>query len=282
MKRIFIVLAALLAMVSCGPQSFLMNLELRGPSASGLELDGKSMAIVYLEDGSVEDSLYNGSFAEGLATALEKEYFASQQSVDVFSVVKKPGVNYFCKDSLVSLVMSLGADVVFLVDAPLMGEVENGRSFCNTNVAAYDSMDPADKIRVVRQGGNVSFSPEPASTVPAEAKALGTSCAHPFIGTWVKEDIPLIYFDDFNSDVWVNAILAAAEDDWMQAREIWLELATSRDLVKASSAAYNVAVACYVMRQYDLALEWLDLSDRNQVLDLSQTLRKRIAGKKGK
>ena len=69
---------------------------------------------------------------------------------------------------------------------------------------------------------------------------------------------------------------------WEDARELWMQLAVKKNPMQASCAQYNVALACYLMREYDLALEWLDLSDRNQVVDLSAQLRTRILEKKGK
>ena len=61
-----------------------------------------------------------------------------------------------------------------------------------------------------------------------------------------------------------------------------MELAQHRDFLQASCAQYDTALACYMMRQYDLALEWLDLSDKTQVISLSEGLRKRILEKKNK
>ena len=46
------VVSALFALVSCAPQAFVVSPEMRGPSKSGLNLAGKSLAVVYLTDGN--------------------------------------------------------------------------------------------------------------------------------------------------------------------------------------------------------------------------------------
>jgi hypothetical protein len=110
---------------------------------------------------------------------------------------------------------------------------------------------------------------------------LGLRTAKPFLNTWSPESHSVIYFDTFN-DSWTQAVLLASEMRWEEARELWMELAQENDVLKASCAEYNTALACYMLRQYDLALEWLDLSDKTQVVSLSSGLRKRILEKKDK
>ena len=62
--------------------------------------------------------------------------------------------------------------------------------------------------------------------------------------------------------------------------DIWLELLETNDLLKRSCAEYNIAVACYMLGDYNLASEWLDLSDKDNLLPLSDALRKRIEARK--
>ena len=58
--------------------------------------------------------------------------------------------------------------------------------------------------------------------------------------------------------------------------DIWLELLSSKDMLKRSCAEYNIAVACYMLGDLDLASEWLDRSDTDNRLAQSDALRKRI------
>ena len=281
MKRFLALPLMLLIMVSCAPQSYMMRLETRQKSDSGLDLDDKSMAIVYLEDGSVRDSLFNNCFADGLAQGLETEYFSGKRSVEIYSVMKEGDGNYLCRDSILNLVMSLDKDVVFVVDSPVIADSDTDKAACSTTVYAYDSMDKSDQVKVIRENGAVTTSVAEGSMMGSDAQYLGLKTSKQLRNSWVTESLPVIYFDDLDFR-WIEAVLLAEEMKWEEAREIWMDLATEKNTMRSSCAQYNVALACYLMREYDLALEWLDLSDRNQVVDLSKDLRTRILQKKGK
>lgn len=67
---------------------------------------------------------------------------------------------------------------------------------------------------------------------------------------------------------------------WKSAMDIWLGLLDTNDVLKSSSAAYNLALASYMLGDYDLASRWLDKSDKDSKLPMSDSLRKRIDGRK--
>jgi len=280
MKRLLSFASAALLLASCGPQAYVLNLEMRNPSPSGLDLDGKSMAVVYLENGSVRDSLFSNCFADGLAQGLEQEYFEGKRSVDIYSAYQSDGEDYTSKDSLQSLVVRLNKDVIFVVDQPVFGEEQGEKVDCSTAVYVYDSMNARDEVKRARGSRSVTGSDAPGSMLGSDAQFFGLGTAKPFLGSWKQESHSVIYFDGFN-DSWSQALWLASEMRWEEAREIWMDLAQSRDYLQAACAQYDTALACYMMRQYDLALEWLDLADKTQVLSLSSGLRKRILARKG-
>ena len=142
-------------------------------------------------------------------------------------------------------------------------------------------MNPKDEVKRATMARVVTASDEEGSMLGSDAQVLGLGTAKPFLNTWTPESHSVIYFDGLN-DKWEHALWLASEMRWEEAREIWMELAQHKDVLQASCAQYNTALACYMMRQYDLALEWLDLSDKTQVVSLSQGLRKRILEKKNK
>ena len=281
MKRILTFASVVVALVACSPQAYVMRLEMRNPSSSGLDLDNKSMAVVYLDNGTYRDSLFNNCFADGLAQGLEKEYFEGKRSVDIYSAYQAEGEDYSSKDSLQSLVLRLNKDVIFLVDQPQFADGEGEKVDCKTAVYVYDSMNPKDEVKRATMARVVTASDEEGSMLGSDAQVLGLGTAKPFLNTWTPESHSVIYFDGLN-DKWEHALWLASEMRWEEAREIWMELAQHKDVLQASCAQYNTALACYMMRQYDLTLEWLDLSDKTQVVSLSQGLRKRILEKKNK
>lgn len=281
MKRILTLASVVVALAACSPQAYVMRLEMRTPSSSGLDLDNKSMAVVYLDNGTYRDSLFNNCFADGLAQGLEKEYFEGKRSIDIYSAYQAEGEDYSSKDSLQSLVMRLNKDVIFLVDQPEFADGTGEKVDCKTEVYVYDSMNAKDEVKRASVARKVTASDAEGSMLGSDAQMLGLGTAKPFLGSWTPESHSVIYFDGFNEQ-WERALYLASEMRWEEAREIWMELSQHRDILQASCAQYDTALACYMMRQYDLALEWLDLSDKTQVVSLSQGLRKRILEKMNK
>ena len=280
MKRFLSFAAAALMLAACSPQAYVMRLEMRNPSSSGLDLDNKSMAVVYMDNGTYRDSLFNNCFADGLAQGLESEYFEGKRSVDIYSAYPEDGV-YTGKDSLQSLVMRLNKDVVFVVDTPEFAESETDKVACSTKVYVYDSMNPKDEMKRASDQAMVTNSLAEGSLFGSDAQMMGLRTAKPFLNTWSPETHWVIYFDGVNEN-WTRAVWLAQDMEWEQAREIWMELAQHKNPLYASCAQYDTALACYMMRQYDLALEWLDLSDKTQVISLSKGLRESILEKKNK
>ena len=84
----------------------------------------------------------------------------------------------------------------------------------------------------------------------------------------------------YDNQQWYDALEKAEQYDWRGAMDIWIELLGSRDLLKRSCASYNLAVASYMLGDYDLASLWLDRSDADSKLPHSDTLRSRINSRK--
>ena len=151
-----------MALASCAPQAFVVRSEMRGPSKSGLSLAGKSMAVVYLTDGNPRDTLFNASAAGGFASRLEEEYFGGEREIELFTAHG----DYSSKDSLVSLVLETGKDVVFVIGTPELGipsvkdpikvtgrHVAPDSSYVSiatvpftTTIFVYDSMNKEDRV----------------------------------------------------------------------------------------------------------------------------------------
>jgi hypothetical protein len=61
-KASVILLSGIFMLVACAPQALLVESEMRGPSASGLNLARKTMGIVYLYGSDPRDSSFNRAF----------------------------------------------------------------------------------------------------------------------------------------------------------------------------------------------------------------------------
>lgn len=309
MKRLGILLA-LLALVSCSPQMFLMDVEMRHPSRSGLDLARKSMAVVYLDNGTPADSAFNGAMASAFARALEKDYFGGDEVIQIYRMPKGEG-NYASLDTLHNLIMDTGDDVVFLFDSTEFGELGEGSNtptgekgvgkdsaYVNLptlpfkiRLYAYDSMNKVDSVYsytganmirpAVYNDGTISYeqlSRKVWDYVAPSAETIGSQASAKFLSQWQQEQFAIVYYE--NSE-WEQAATDAYNYEWKQALDRWLKIYT--DLVNRrgnpemrACAAYDIGLACFMLGQNELALRWLDRSDADQILSVTEPLRKQI------
>ena len=312
MKKIYhILLLCLLFLVSCGPSRHVVHVEMRYPSRSGIELAGKVVSVVYLTDGNVTSDGFNGLMAEGFAQAIEKDYGTGEGSVGVYRLEDTGGM-YNHKDTLVNLLMDTGADVVFLFDTVRLGTIVIGgatrvaspRSADSTFVSrasmpytmklfCFDAMDQKEQVKTF--GGTSVARPDVYSDGRRTSKELmdkamknvdkdgwnaGVHVAESFKSQWKHEQYSIVYFD--SSDKWFEAMLKADQYDWKGAMDIWLDMLKTKDMMKRSCAEFNISVACYMLGDYNLASQWLDRSDEDNKLPISDAMRKRIDQRLGK
>lgn len=301
-------LTVLMILSSCAPQAFVVSSEMRAPSKSGLYLSGKSMAVVYVSDGESKDDSFASSLASGFASRLEGDYFNGQQVIDLFKMPYTQDGAYSSKDSLVNLVMDTGKDVVFLFDKPFLGSPvvsEPARVVGNSlpadsafvsqvtvpftiKVYVYDSMNQNDKV--LAYSGSKEMKPQVYSDgktskealakevwkgmAPA-AEAAGSQAAGTFLSTWKSDSFFVVYYDGAES-AWDTGAHKAYAYQWKDAISAWMTLLKNKNAEKRACAAYNIALGCFMMGQPDLALEWLDRSDKDTPVSLSKDLRNKI------
>lgn len=300
MRKVLSLLSAIL-LASCSPHIYTLQVEQRVASLSGLDLTGKSISVTYMEDGFGRDSVFAAGMANAFASELEADYFDGRQVIGLYRMQKDMGRDYSEKDTLVNLVMDTGGDVVFLFDTPEFGNMSvSGRRYynsdssrvvvslpCSLAMYVYDSMDRRDTVRVFHGKTEVSQ----AVTLPrslsqeeqydylwyhldAAGEATGQKAAGRFLSNWTRGHFSLYYYEV--SEVWSTAIDLAADFRWQEAMDIWLQLVTKKNSTQRMCAAYNLAVACFVLGHYSLAEQWLEISDKEGPAGLSDGLHKRI------
>jgi hypothetical protein len=154
---------------------------------------------------------------------------------------------------------------------------------------AFDAMDDTEQVHTFTGTSNANphaYSDGSLSSTELFGRAqagmleegwqAGRQVAASFKSEWKHEQYSLTYFDSEN---WYDALDKAEAYDWKGAMDIWIGLLKTRDLMKRSCAEYNIAVACYMLGDYGLASDWLDLSDADNLLPFSDALRKRIASR---
>lgn len=274
MKRIYALLFLCSLLVSaCGPSRHAVQVEMRYPSKSGIDLFGKVVSVVYVTDGNETGDTFNSSMAEGFAVELEKDYGTGEGSVGVYSLQDRGG-SYSQKDTLINLLMDTGCDVVFVFDkVGVQGVGENTFKF-NIKLYCFDAMNKDEKVFSFIGNDVVNVASDDLSK---EANNTGEIVAEIFKSQWKHEQYSIVYYEN---EKWYDALLRAENYDWKGAMDIWMAQLSTNDLYKRSCAEYNIAVACYMLGDYDLATEWLDRSDQDNMLPVSDAMRKRINTRK--
>ena len=289
---------------SCGPSKHAVHVEMRHPSKTGVSLAGKNVAVVYLEGDNAVSSEFCESMADGFAYTLEQDYGPGTQ-MSIFRMRSLEGADYSKKDSLFNILMDTGSDVVFLFDTVRFGTmtvggpsrvsypsspdssfVSNGNIPYTMKLYCYDGMNKEDRVQAF--SGTAMAIPEVYSngkddSTVATSKAwkslgiegwdAGVKIADSFKSQWKHEQYSIVYYE---GEKWYAALEKAEQYDWKGAIDIWMDLLSTNDLMKRACAEYNISVACYMLGDYALAMEWLDLSDKENKLPLSDALRKRI------
>lgn len=309
MKKLLLAVSVVILAAACGPMRHAVHVEMRYPSKAGIDLIGKNVSVVYLENDNHVSTEFAKGIADGFAYSLEQDCGTGEGSVGIYSMRQKPGVVYSEKDSLISLLVETDADVIFLLDTLSVGAISMGGS---SRVAAPTSKDSAylstgslpfkmklycldamDKNERVRSfNGSSVAAPHAYSDGKQQSGTLidravssleevgfeaGRLISESFKSQWKHEQFSIVYLD---GEKWYKAVDYAEQYYWKDAMDIWLGLLDTNDLLKRSCAAYNLAVACYMLGDYGLSEEWLDRSDTDNKLPVSDTLRKRIEQRK--
>ena len=183
------------------------------------------------------------------------------------------GVNHFPKlASMLGLIADTDADVVFLFDETKLGQREATTTKVlvpfTMNLYCFDGMDKSEDVKVFTGTSRASI----------DGSDAGTTVAQSFKMQWKTEPFSLAYYD---GEKWYKALDCAEAYDWKGAIDQWFLLLDTNDLMRRSCAEYNIALACYMMGDYNLASQWLDRSDEdNKLPNMSDALRKRINARK--
>ena len=306
LRTLCLVLSSVVAL-SCGPGKYTMHLEMKQPSKAGVDLSGKTVSMVYLENGNQMHDEFVSYLASGFAESLQNDYGTGEGSVGVFRMSREYGADYASKDTLVNLLMDTGSDVVFLLDTVKLGVMSVGTknkvsytagvssdsTYINTasipytiKMYCFDAMNSKEEVKTftgtsvaqpsVYSDGNKTneeLIKDAYAALGKEGWTVGEFLASSFEPQWKVEGFPIIYYD---SEKWIDALEYADQFKWKKAMDVWLELVSSKDIMKRSCAAYNISLACYIMGDYRLAKEWLDLSDTETELPVSKSLRTKI------
>lgn len=262
MKKLLIA-ALVIAAAACSPHVYPLQLDIRQPSSSGIDLTRKSMSIVYMDGTNQIDSLFDRSVASAMARGLEADYFDGEEAVTINRI---PSADSVGLDLMHTLVMETEGDVVFLLNSSVGEDVR-------TKLFIYDSMG---EDKVLQFKGNARIMDLDGDTFEDKAADVGTRIFRRFHSRWNKESFNFYYFDDFSSEAWFDPLQDASDGLLTKAIDGWALILKSGSAQKRACACYNIAQAFYLLEDYELSSKWLVEADRLENLSLSDGLHKRL------
>ena len=302
MKRASILVAAALLMAACSPQVYPLYLDVRQPSSSGLDLSRKNLSIVYMDSNSPADSTFDRSAASSMARNLEADYFGGKEVIGLYHIPK----DSVTLDLMHSLVMDTGGDVVFLLSSdlgepaletnrPVSGATSADSAFVcpaavpiSTVLKVYDSMGK-DEIHNFHGSAvlrptvfNNGLSSEEGlkalalKSLSDKADMVGKRISTRFLSGWKTEGFSFYYYDGIGSDAWLDPLQKAADGSFAEAIKGWTPLTQTGTPIKKACAAYNIAMAFYLLENDSMATRWLEYADSQENLSLSAGLHKRL------
>ena len=298
--------AAAMLLAACSPQTYSIYLDVRQPSASGMDLSRKSMAIVYMDGPTKPDSLLGASSAASFAEAMEKDYFNGEEAIGMYAY---PSADTVTVETMRRLIMDTGEDVVFLLRSRMEEPTEvvnkpnqkathpDSAYVCRAkvplkvNLYVYDSMGK-DTVKTFNGSTaanvavyNSGITPEEnmvdllKARVPVIAgEAVGSRISNRFIGGWATETFTFYWFEDLYESEWIEPIMEAQEGKFAEAVRDFAPF-LKRGNYKAAHACYNIAMCFYLMGDLDLASRWLDEADKLENVSRTGALRRRIINK---
>lgn len=253
------------ASVSCSPQVYNMSLEMRYPSPSGLNLTGKTVALVYPYGVSQEEMQLTGSVAEALADKLDSVYPESD-STQLFTIQYTEDFSKMATpDSLVNLVLMTDADVVFLFGHPSEFAEGYRPGGINLPLWCYDSL--GGENAAVK---SFKIAADAGSDASVSGKNIGDRISSSFVPTWREEEYGIWYRDN---EEWSSALVKALDFKWDEAVKAWISILDgAKDSFYRACLEYNIGLGCYMMGNRELAIQWLTQSAAEQESEMTTSL----------
>ena len=277
MKNFIPIIIALLFCTSCGPTAYLFSVDLKQNAIKDgvVKSDDRVAVITTNKSESKLDSLYCSNLALGIASGMEKDRSLGGGFIPVYVV----------KDSMDYFAQNINVDKIFNVESVVLG-APNAKILNSKNDIFTTSIQipfNAEFSLIDAKSGKVGNSHIERDTVyiqvlskqvltgsvvkskiveltPAALKMAGAQIASYFSPQWTVSQFPIVVYEDSNS--WVKAYDYATDFKWKEAITIWMAESKSKNVKRASYAAYNLAVAFEIVGKREFAVKWIDISEK--------------------
>ncbi len=294
-KLILPFLIGVLLITGCAPQAKYISLDVRSDVNKDILTNMGKIAVFPVVQSAQSDSTILINTAFGIAETIERDKGFESNSVNVFSIPKdefsiislndvdKRNQVEYKKQYANQLMLSSGADQHIYIYNFNLGRVnstnisitEYGDRINNLELPFAVSIEIysplidtleysgifSDTINIqhpYNRSSNTNSNKIITENIVEISKKIGEMIASDFTPQWTTQQRMVITYPD-NSN-WEDAYQLAASFEWEKAIKIWMSHTKSDNTVKASCAAYNIAIACELTEQYQMAKEWINFA----------------------
>ncbi|MBR4801804.1 MAG: hypothetical protein IK041_03235 [Bacteroidales bacterium] len=285
-QRYGIIALAGLALASCAmPQAMLFKVDVLQPKTFTLDAEDQNIAIVTTYKDKEEDSTVSAIMALGAARFIETANALEEGEVGAFTIPQAEYSGTSDKEYLEQLMMATGSGTLVI-----MKNISFGKTMISKGYSGYDSsytnaemitianMDVYDAIAdttlfsslicdttIFRIPIEFSLSDQAINSFLEENDSLivstiGAKMAKHISNNWIEEEWMLINYPEETN--WHNAYKNAMDFKWEEAIKTWMTYTENSSNEKAGYAAFNIAVACQMLGETDLAISWLTYGRR--------------------
>ena len=275
-----IAVCALMAVSCATPQVMRFNVDVLQPVKFNLDVEDQSTAIIATYSTETQDSIAIAGVALGAARFLETENALEDGDVGAFIIPQEEYKGTQDKDYMEGLMMETGRSCLVILSNISFGNgtiirKHNPWGEINTSVIipsrafmdVYDAISDTTLFSTIATDSiQIDIPYEFASsqqdiqmymdsTESLVFTRFGAAAVQNICPYWKTEIWNLFDYPTISS--WHKAYMNARNFRWQEAITNWMPFTEEKDAKKASLAAFNIAVACQIMGENELAASWI-------------------------
>lgn len=300
------IFTAMLLAGCAAPQVMLFNVDVMEKKAFVLQLDNQSASVVATYDQEKGDSSIMADLARSVADRLEKQNALEEGSVGAFTIPASEYKGSQDKEYLEQLMLATASQSLVIINGFSLRDYHLKKSWDpdrtvpalqtmltilgKADMEVYDAISDTTLYHKMVFDSVTFRIPTDNSYTDQSLKELISSndtlviasfaatLADHICNTWTEEEWMLIDYP--NQETWHEAYKNAMDFKWEEAIRGWLPWTENKKPEVASFASFNIAVACQILGQSDLAESWVEYGRQKYDFQEARALRDYIRSKK--
>lgn len=303
--KLALALAALMLTGCATPQLMPFNVDVLQPNTFTLDVEETPAAFVATYSDDKLDSAEVATVALAAARKVEEANALEEGEVGAFTIPASEFKGTSDKEYLEQLMMATGSGLLAIISDIDFGQGTVSRTYnsflgagavavipTKAHLTIYDAIADTtlfqsaitDSIKF-RIPDEYAYSTQSVQEYVDKCDSLifaafGNRLASKVCENWIEEEWMLIDYPQ--ESAWHTAYKHAMDFKWEDAIKEWMPMTEDQNSEKASFAAFNIAVACQMLGNTDLAENWITYARSRYDFEQAGQLHKYLKMKKNK